>query len=510
MARTTRGPSIAAVVSLSVSLAALVSWGQGTGGATPDPASALSTVVAPPLRLIAPLSASISTSQSPLFKWVGGSRDGVTVEVCHDRACKRPIISFDAGGSSARPPRPLPSGVVFWRVTERLDPSRGRSAVWELMIPARDSGRTGSWGAVPDFNGDGFGDLAVGAKVAHPQMRIFPGGPNGPAATPAQTLIGPPGFADEAGPAGDLDGDGFCDLAVWSSGPPVTVTVYRGGPDGLSSPVMFRAPDAPAFNQMRVVSAGDVNGDGYGDLLVGGRQAQLFLGGPQGLSTTPALTLPAAASTTPDARWPMGGADFNGDGFPDAVISGINGPALYDGNGQTLVAHPNVPFPSSFGAVAGDFNGDGFADVAIYAIQVGGTDGPVNLFQAIANAYHYQGVGDVNGDGFSDALVMVSSMFGVLEAERLYFGGQTPCTSTACPTFVPLFVPGHLNDGNGLAAVVPGGLGDVNGDGFGDFAYASPGQGAVYLFYGSAAGPPEHPSLTITGEPGFAFSLARL
>src|SRR5207248_903655 len=162
---------------------------------------------------------------------------------------------------------------------------------------------------------------------------------------------------------------------------------------GLSAPVTFAAPAADPFSQMRVLSAGDVNGDGYGDLLVGGgANAALHLGGAGGVQTTPAQLLssvPSGSTATPDARWPIGGGDF------------------------------------------------------------------------------YQGVGDINGDGFSDDLAMISSLFGVPEAERLYFGGTTACTSTACPTFVPLLVPGHLNDGNGRAAVIPGGLGDVNGDGFG-------------------------------------------
>jgi hypothetical protein len=373
---------------------------------------------------------------------------------------------------------------------------------------------------VPDFNGDGFGDLTVGvqetgAPTAN-EVRFFPGGPQGLASTPAQTLTGSIFSAQEAGSAGDLDGDGFADLVVWNS-PQLglaglqssTVTVYRGGSAGLSSPVTFAAPDVVFGNQMRVLSAGDVNGDGYGDLLVGGANvAELFLGGPTGVSTTPVemLAPPTPAGVAPDARWPIGNGDFNGDGHPDAVISGLSGGLLYDGDGQTLVAHPEVPLPEGFGALAGDFNGDGFADLASYAIMTGGPNGPITSFQAIAGEYFYQGVGDVNGDGFSDVLSTVAAVVGVEEGDRVYFGGQTACTSTACPTFVPLFVPGHLNGAE--AAEGAKGLGDVNGDGFADFVFFSPGAGAVYLFFGSPAGPPSNPSRTITAEQGFGFSVA--
>ena len=347
-------------------------------------------------------------------------------------------------------------------------------------------------------------------------MRIFPGGPGGPAATPAQTFSGPFGFAEEAGSAGDLDGDGFADLAIWNSVDPTstalpggfTVTVFRGGPQGLSSPVTFPAPDAPFGNQMRVVSAGDVNGDGYGDLLVGGSVAELFLGGPTGVSTTPVEILAPSANSS-DARWPMGNADFNGDGHPDADIAGFDTGLLYDGDGQTLIVHPEVPLQLGLGAVAGDFNGDGFADLALDAIMTGGPNGPTTDFLAIAGQYFYQGVGDVNGDGFSDVLCNVSTLVGVPELERLYFGEPLACTSTACPSsFAPLLVPGRINDGSGLIAIGAKGLGDVNGDGFADFVYFAPGAGAVYLFFGSAAGPPSHPSQTITAEQGFGFSVA--
>jgi hypothetical protein len=255
-----------------------------------------------------------------------------------------------------------------------------------------------------------------------------------------------------------------------------------------------------------------VNSDGYGDLLVGGGAfAGLFLGGPTGVSTTPAQMLapPSDPLAAPDARNPIGNGDFNGDGHPDAVIIGLNGGLLYESDGQTLVAHPGVnSLAFHFGGLAGDFNGDGFADLALDAITIGGPSGPITGFQALAGEYFYQGVGDVNGDGFSDALAMISSLVGVREAERVYFGGLTPCTSNACPTFVPLFVPGDLNDGSPRFAVGAKGIGDVNGDGFADFVYFSPGAGAVYLFLGSAAGPPSNPSRTITAEQGFGFSVA--
>ena len=458
-----------------------------------------------PVQLIAPLSASIATSQRPLFHWTGGTL-AAKVDICADRACDQMLASFMGKRGSAQPPTALAPGMVFWRVTA----GNVTSPTWELKVPAHDSGRLASWGAIPDFNGDGYADLVVGQKSLN-QIQIFLGGPQGPATTPSATLTGTAGFGDTVAPAGDLDGDGFCDLAVWVSGPPQMVVVYRGGPTFPSTSVAFAAPAANPLSQMGVMTAGDVNEDGYGDLLVGGNSAQLFLGGPNGVSTTASQTL-APASGTPDASLVMAGGDATGDGHVDALIGGV-GSNQYDfhqGNGQTLVA-PSAPLSlgGTFGALAGDVNGDGLIDFAAYEIDVGSPTGPT-FFESIAGEFFYQAAGDVNGDGYSDVLVQVSSLVGVPESERASFGGPMPCSANSCTNFVPLLVPGHQNDGNPEQVVISGGVGDLNGDGYDDVAYGAPGAGAAYVFYGSPSGPPATPSLTITQAQGFGFSLARL
>lgn len=465
----------------------------GQGGQSGGPA---------PLQLLAPLSASIATTQRPLFRWTGGT-PASKVDICADRACDATIASFTAMGTAAQPPAALAPGMVFWRVTS----GNVTSPTWELKIPAHDSGRLASWGAVPDLNGDGYADLIVGHKSLH-HVEVFLGGPAGIAAVPSATLAGSPGFGDTVAPAGDLDGDGFCDLAVWVSGPPQMVVIYPGGPTFPSTSVAFPAPAADPFSQMGVTTAGDVNQDGYADLLVGGNNAQLFLGGPHGVSTMPAQTL-APASDVTDARWLMAGGDATGDGHVDALIGGLHS-MFYEGNGQTLVA-PSAPLTpgGSFGGLAGDVNGDGLIDFAEYEVDAGSPTGPT-YFEAIAGEYFYQGAGDVNGDGYGDVLVQISSLVGVPEAERAYFGGPMPCSSNSCMNFAPLLVPGHLNDGNPQQVVISGGVGDLNGDGYDDVAYGAPGAGAAYVFYGSPAGPPSAPSLTITQTQGFGFSLARL
>jgi hypothetical protein len=503
-------PRIGTLMAVAVAMA-------GCGVVANDPAGTSTAVGAldspqprgPAPRLLAPLSATISTSRRPVFSWVGAddSPDGhARVDICSDRACAARIVSV-TGYGSAQPAEDLPPGVNYWRVTT-LGSSHATSLVWQLVIPALDSGRVGSWGAVPDFNGDGFADLEVTTLGSRGNdVRIFLGGPSGPATTPSQVFTGPGVFGFASGPVGDVNGDGFCDFAVWTTAfnPPNTITIFLGGDSGVSQSVTVPTPDTEFGSQVQIVPAGDVNGDGYADLLVGGDPfAQLFLGGPTGIQPTAALNL---FSLQRNAELVIGGADFNGDGFPDAIVSSTsNGGQIYFGDGTTLVA--GGAFQISFGALAGDFNGDGFADIANGAVQTGGPTGPVNPFEGIAGERFYQGVGDVNGDGFSDVLSHVSSLVGVPERERAYFGGTVPCTSTSCPTFVPILPPGIVQGQS--VAFGSGGVGDVNGDGFDDVAYFIPGAGSVFLFFGSPAGPPSTPSLTIAGEQGFGFSVGHL
>ena len=263
---------------------------------------------------------------------------------------------------------------------------------------------------------------------------------------------------------------------------------------------MFATPAVTPGAQALVVSAGDVNSDGYGDMLVGGdAYAQLFLGGPNGVNTTAAQNLASLAS---NAHRVVGGADFNGDGFPDAFVAEDLGPSqIFYGDGDTLV--PAGAFPTLGPGLAGDVNADGFADLADYTVTLGGPSGPLDTFQAVAGTFARATAGDTNHDGYSDILTSVSTIVGVPEPLRVYFGGAVGCTTNDCPRFAPI-----LSVSTNVSGA--GGIGDVNADGFDDVALFVPADGAVHLFYGSPAGPPATPSRTISSAPGFGFSVGHL
>jgi VCBS repeat-containing protein len=292
-----------------------------------------------------------------------------------------------------------------------------------------------------------------------------------------------------------------------------------------------------------VSSAGDVNGDGYDDIIVGAKgdnsvagAAYVIYGNAAGAGVSlaggtiaPSLGFKIAGATASQMGYSVSGAgDINGDGFADVIVGAIGNSTtssasyiVYGGasnagldlSGGTIASGSGFKITGSTGnkvgygvASAGDVNGDGLADLIVGApgtsswagatyIVYGSTalSAGLNLstdaidasngFKLTGAASSYLGqvvssVGDLNGDGFSD--VVVSSA----ESNSAYvlYGSATGMNSTNGFTLT-----GDVGFGKSVTS-----LGDINGDGFADLAIGAPGEntqtGAVYVVYGKAAG----------------------
>jgi hypothetical protein len=133
-----------------------------------------------------------------------------------------------------------------------------------------------------DVNGDGFGDVIVGipyydnGETTEGRAFVYLGSASGLEVSPAWTAEGNQAYAlfgDSVASAGDVNGDGFGDVIVSAHGfdggefDESHVYVYLGFSLGLGDAPAWTAEgdQASAYFGSSVASAGDVNGDGFGD-----------------------------------------------------------------------------------------------------------------------------------------------------------------------------------------------------------------------------------------------------
>lgn len=166
--------------------------------------------------------------------------------------------------------------------------------------------------------------------------------------------------------AGDVNNDGYDDVIVgswWYSGGQTLqgrADVYLGSATGLAtSSVWHYEPGVAGVGfGVSVSGAGDVNGDGFDDVLVGADEWSnpehwegkvfLFYGSNSGPSTAPdwgfeSNSLDARLSTVARA------GDINGDGYDDVVVGAFqySGTAVKEGRAYVFLGSPTIPTPAS-------------------------------------------------------------------------------------------------------------------------------------------------------------------
>jgi hypothetical protein len=370
------------------------------------------------------------------------------------------------------------------------------------------------------------------AALALPVLLTFGffASPHAAAASPisSRVLIDPVGennadfFGTSVAWIGDVNGDGYDDVLVGAFRYPEIGSVgqaylYFGGPamDAVADLIIAPPAGGAGWFGVSVASAGDFNGDGHADFIIGAQQAGyegkafVYYGGPS-LDTTPDVTLTgeSTGSLTAFGASVASAGDVNEDGFDDVVVGAPSYPGSGNKPGRAYVffggAAPDavpdrvftgVGFFDQLGSLvgsAGDLNGDGHPDLFASApnnataalgagtiyVWFGGpafdTDADLTLLGSGGNAHlsNAANAGDVNADGYSDLIAVER------DKVRVWFGGSSPNATE------------DLTLGRTYASVA--GAGDVNGDGIDDFVVGSPyavsgGAGRVSVYFGGSA-----------------------
>jgi hypothetical protein len=448
---------------------------------------------------------------------------------------------------------------VFWRLRGLRGTTVGTmwGPTWQFRTPKSNaSGPVDtSYGITLDVNGDGFADVAVGAPNAADgvgRVYLFLGSRQGPAHT--FTVIDEPNglildsFGSALAPAGDVDGDGYGDLIVGAPSAPANSAthavgngrayVFFGSPDGVSTrrtPITLVAPDDMKQNGLRfgnaVSSAGDVDGDGYADVAVTADDVELttrgsvlvFRGSPDGTMTTVASVLTDVTNKYLGSSVAEAG-DVNGDGYGDVIVGGVQGGVgPTDGHALVFLGGPGglglrpraaslllgtpsgAEWVGASVAGGGDVNHDGYADVVVSApgatpgkayVWLGGASG-LGMMPAPA---HSLSSGDMTGcffansgltilqdfdhDGKADIVVGCLGSGGGGGSAYLFTSDALSMTSPVALTPKAILKPAATDDSFGAA--LRGG--DFDNSGHSDLFVGSSGassfKGAAYLFPG--------------------------
>ena len=437
-----------------------------------------------------------------------------------------------------------------------------------------DSG--GSVSAAGDINGDGIDDLIIGAAGANPNGSSFDAGSSYvvfgkntategqfPGSLALGDLRGTDGFrldgesVERSGrsvsTAGDINGDGIDDLIVgapgaWPNGTPNAGSSYvvfgkNTATEGafpatlalgsLSGSDGFRLDGEAGNNSGQSVSAaGDLNGDGIDDLIIGAPNAN-----PNGVTSAGSSYVVFGKNTGTEGEFPAslalgslngtdgfrldgearaydrsgtavsGAGDINGDGTDDLIVGAPRAdPDGTDEAGSSYVVFgKNTASEGEFPAALalGDLTGtDGF--------RLDGGDPSDESGRSVSAA------GDINGDGIDDLIVGAdgadSGIYAAAGNSYVVFGRDTATEGE----FAATIALGDLTGSNGFrldgdrfldrSGGSVSAAGDINGDGIDDLIIGASGAdpsenseaGSSYVVFGGIGGPGEIPELNLT------------
>ena len=325
-----------------------------------------------------------------------------------------------------------------------------------------------------------------------------------------------------------MNGDGYDDLIIGARG------AGPGGKDsagetyvvygGASAPGTGGVFDLSALDGMigftltgiepddesgrSVSSAGDVNGDGYDDLIIGARStdpngarsghAYVVYGGASAPGTDGVLALSALDGASgftlngidpADVSGPSvsSAGDVNGDGYDDLIIGARGADPNGARSGKTHVVYGGASAPGTDAVL--DLSAlDGSSGFTLTGIDPGDVSG-----------YSVSSAGDVNGDGYDDLIIGAHRAHPAGETYVVYGGANAPGTDGVLALsaldgtngFTLTGINARDRSGHSVSSA-----GDVNGDGYDDLLIGAPGgsdpngegSGENYVVYGGATG----------------------